>query len=308
MNIVDKIGIIRRLSGLTQENLARELGVSFATVNSWINGRSTPHKRRLETIDLLLTKYSGLDLPRPAEHNTLGKKDLILRKSKSHQDTLKLIMKRSDLYDSLLLSLTFNTNRIEGSTLTEDETAAVIFRNETISNKSLIEHLEAKNHQAALKYLFDHLDRKQRIDEKLILKLHSILMNNIRDDAGYYRHHGVRILGSNVPTANYLKIPELMKCLIKELRMKQKDVIGHVTMIHSKFEQIHPFSDGNGRIGRLIMTAMLLENNLPPAVIEIKEKGLYLSSLRKSQLQQDFTDLDDFVCNAILNGYRIIDN
>ena len=191
--------------------------------------------------------------------------------------------------------------------MTEAETAAVIFRNEIIANKNLVEHLEAKNHQAAVKYLFVYL-QKNKINENLILKLHSLLMNGIRDDAGQYRRHGVRIVGANVPTANYVRVPERMKDLVKEINKKPVDIIEQATIIHSKFEQIHPFSDGNGRIGRLVLCAMLLLNNLPPAVIQIKEKRLYLNNLRKSQLSDDFIPLESFICDAVLNGFKLLDN
>lgn len=306
MNTSKKLKIIKRLSGLTQEKLAKELGVSFATLNSWINVKSEPHRRKIESINKIFLKYTGIAVL-GEEKDELDKKEIIRKKSVKHKNILKLILNRTDLHDQLVLSLTYNTNRIEGSTLTEDETAAIIFRNETINNKNLIEHLEVRNHQLAIKFLFDYLTQNRKINEKLILKLHSILMNGIRDDAGFYRRHGVRIVGSNVPTANYIKVPELMKGLEKEIGHKQKNIIEHSAYIHSKFEQIHPFSDGNGRIGRLILSAMLLSNNLPPAVIEVKERSLYLKYLRQSQLKNEFSQLEDFMCDAILNGFRIIE-
>ncbi|MFC1613630.1 Fic family protein [Patescibacteria group bacterium] len=303
MNISEKLKIISKLSDLTQEKLAQKLNVSFATLNSWINGKSKPHKSKIERIDKLLSKYTGLS--GDSEEKSITKKEIIKKKAKKYKNILKTILNRRDIYEQFILSLTYNTNRIEGSTLTEDETAAIIFRNETIFNKDLIEHLEAKNHQTAMKFLFPYL-KKAKITENLILKLHSLLMNGIIDNAGRYRRHGVRIVGSNVPTANYLKVPELMIALLKDINKKQIDIIKHATVIHSRFEQIHPFSDGNGRIGRLILVAMFLLNDLPPAVIRIKEKRLYLSYLRKSQLNNDFSSLDDFICDAVLNGFKII--
>jgi len=307
MTIQEKLQIIQKLSGLSQENLAHELHVSFATLNSWINNRSQPHQKKLQKINDLFTKYTKLDLG--DDQDNLNKKELILAKQTSqytsNKNILTLINSRPDVRDQFILSATYNTNRLEGSTLTEDETAAVIFRNQTLSNKHLIEHLEAKNHQTSLEFLLKYLE-KNRINEELILKLHSILMNGILDNAGLYRNHGVRIVGSNVPTANHIRIPDLMRELVQEINQKTKDIIRQVTQIHSKFEQIHPFSDGNGRIGRLILSAMLILSNLPPVIIQAREKELYLKYLRKSQLKNDFSDLEDLVCDAILNSFRII--
>ncbi len=304
MKISEKLKIIKQLSGLTQEKLAVKLGVSFATLNSWINNRSQPHRRRADLIDVVLFEYSGVKIIN--KDRLAVKKEIIKTKSKKYKNILSFILKRPDIYQEFILLLTYNTNRIEGSTLTEDETAAVIFRNETIANKNLIEHLEAKNHQIAAKFLFVYL-QKGKIDEKLILKLHSLLMNGIRDDAGEYRRQGVRIVGSNVPTANHLSVPGLMTELIKKINIKAEDVVSYISYIHSRFEEIHPFSDGNGRIGRLIMTAMLLDNNLPPAIVEAKERKYYLSYLRKSQLKKDSDFLNDLICDAVLRGFYIID-
>ena len=80
---------------------------------------------------------------------------------------MKDILSRPDIYDSLMLSLTYNTNSIEGSTLTENDTANVIFHNKTLASKSLIEQLEAKNHQSALKYLFDYLNQKKKLNKRI---------------------------------------------------------------------------------------------------------------------------------------------
>jgi len=305
MIVSEKLNIILTLSGLTQEKLAAELGISFATLNSWVNNRSMPHKRKEERIDNLFFKYAGIQ--RPKDILAITKKEIIKKKARKHKNITKAILQRPDLYDQFILSLTYNTNRIEGSTLTEDETAAIIFQDVTFSNKNLVEHLEAKNHQSAVKYLLQHMVKGSKITEELILKLHSLLMNGIRDDAGSYRRHGVRIVGSNVPTANYLKVSELMKQLIKDVNKKHDDIISHAAVVHSRFEQIHPFSDGNGRVGRLLLSAMLLRENLPPAVIKIKDKRKYLSYLRKSQLHGDFKQLDDLVCDAILNGFSIFE-
>ncbi|MFH0840909.1 MAG: Fic family protein [bacterium] len=304
MKISIKLQFIKRISGLTQVKLADQLDVSFATLNSWINDKSIPRQKHQDIIDSLYKKYTGQsEIP---DDILSAKKELIIFKSGKYSNIVDLIIKRSDLYNEFVLSLTYNSNRIEGSTLTEDETEDILFDNVSIPNKNIIEHLEAKNHQTALNYLFKQAKSNFKITEEFILKLHSILMNGIKEDAGSYRHHGVRILGANIPTANYLKVPRLMEELINDINKKEKDLIKQVASIHARFEQIHPFSDGNGRIGRLLIHAMLMRHNLPPAIIKQENKRFYYSYLNKAQKTIDTILLEDFICEAILQSYDLI--
>lgn len=305
MNTQDKLRIIQRLSGLTQTEIATKVGVSFVAFNNWWNGKAIPRKKQAEAIDELYRLYTGQkEIP---ESVLVAKKELLQKKSAKFKSVIEAILKNPDIFDQFLLSLTYNSNKIEGSTLSEDETADIIFNNKSIPNKSIIEQLEVKNHQAALQYLFQHLKNSKKINEELILKLHSILMNGIRDDAGIYRNHGVRIVGSNVPTANFLKVPVLMKNVVERISKKRGDILEHISQIHANFEQIHPFSDGNGRIGRMILTAMLLKDNFAPAVIRQEEKQIYYACLRRAQLQDDSTQLEDFICEAVEDGFKIIE-
>jgi Fic family protein len=306
MTIQDKLRIIQNISGLTQEKLAEKLGVSFATLNSWINNKSKPHRKAGENIDNLYFSFTGQkNIP---EDPLRAKKQIIVNKAKKYRNILKEILGNNDIYNQFLLSLTYHSNKIEGSTLTEDETKAVMFDNVSLPNKDIIEQLEVKNHQAALEYLLKRLlSASFKIDKTFILKLHSILMNGIKDDAGAYRSHGVRIIGTYVPTANYLKVPELMREILKDINRKNSDIIAHIANIHSRFEQVHPFSDGNGRIGRLLIHTMLLRSNLPPAVIEQKKKRFYNSYLKRAQLKEDFILLESFLCDSVIVGFKILE-
>ena len=305
MTIKDKMSLIQKLTGQSQEKLAAELGVSFPTLNSWINGRSIPRQRAQERINGLFRRLTGQAVI-PA--NILdAKKQAIWARSKNYKDILKTIVQNKDIYDQFMLSLTYNTNRIEGSTLTEPETAAILFQNAALPDKTIIEQMEVKNHQAALQYVFNHLQEGGKLDEVFILKMHGILLNGIQADAGRYRNHGVRIAGSNVPTANHLKVPVLMRDLTKDIAIKHENITAHATLIHSRFEQIHPFSDGNGRVGRLLLGAMLLKENLPPAVIKQDKRRFYILHLNKSQLENDYSQLEDFVCDALLEGFEILE-
>jgi Fic family protein len=305
MNTAEKLSLVKKLSSLTQEKLAQKLGVSFVTLNSWINGKSLPRNKKLTGIDELYARYSGTKII--PENLLQAKKDILAKKSRGNRNILKTILENPDIFDEFMLSLTYNSNRIEGSRLTEDETADILFRKSVLPDRTLVEQLEVKNHQTALEFLFDYVNKSGKINESFILRLHAILMNSIRSDAGTYRNHGVRIVGSNVPTANYLKVPMLMKKIAIKINQPNRDKISHCARIHSQFEQIHPFSDGNGRTGRLIMHAMTLKNNFPPAVIRQEKKKLYLKYLNIAQLKNDPSLLEDFVCDAVLDGFVILE-
>ncbi len=304
VTIKDKLALIQRVSGKTQEKLAAELGVSFPTLNSWINGRSIPRDRAAKRIDELYLQLTGQNV---IPEDLLGaKKQVLIGKRKQYPNVLRALEMRKDLYDQFLLALTYNTNSIEGSTLTEPETAAILFQDAALPDKSIIEQMEVKNHQAAFRYLTRYLTQGGDVTEEMILKLHGILMNGIREDAGNYRRHGVRIVGSNVVTANYLKVPVLMESLLKDIQRGEKDVIGFSARVHSRFEQMHPFSDGNGRIGRLILVVMLLKEDLAPAIISQKKRRFYMLYLNQSQLKGDYSRLDDFICDGIMDGYDLL--
>lgn len=305
MNHKEQIQLIQKVTGLNQDEIANKLGVTFAALNRWLNDKAIPRESIKKKINKLYIEATGED----QRFETLqeAKINILKNKQKKHKNVLKEILSNPDIKDQFVLSLTYNSNSIEGSTLSENETAGIIFHNKTFPSKSMIEHLEAKNHQTVLEYLFGYLLDKGHISEKLILKLHEILMNGIHSDAGFYRSHGVRIVGSNVPTANYVKIPQLMEELAKDIDKRVKNVINYVASIHSRFEQIHPFGDGNGRIGRLIMNAMLLKENFALAVIRQKEKHKYYSCLNTAQLKENIEPLEDFIVDSVLEGYKILE-
>ena len=305
MTIKQKLEIIRRMLGLTQAKLAEKFGVSFATFNSWWKEKSTPRQKMQAVIDELFLEVTGQKVI--PDNELIAKKQALQQKSSQYKSVIDEILANPDIRDQFILKLTYHSNSMEGSTLDEKDTAAVIFDNVALPNKSLTEQLEAKNHQTALNYLFDHISKKEEINKELVLKLHSILMNGVRPDAGKYRDHGVRIRGTDLPTANYLSVPKLMPEVIKDAQNKTKDIVALLASVHSKFEKIHPFSDGNGRVGRLLMTAMLLEYNFAPAIIRQQQKQLYYTYLYKAQIKEDQSQLENFLCAAIADGFDILE-
>lgn len=305
MTTRQKLEVIQKMLGLTQTKLAERFGVSFAAFNSWWTGKSNPRPKMQASIDELFLEVTGQKII-PADQLT-AKKQALSQKSGDHKNVVAEILDNPDVRDQFILKLTYHSNRIEGSTLTEPDTAAILFDNVALPNKSIIEQLEAKNHQTALNYLFDYVAKKGKINEALVFKLHGILMNGIKPDAGAYRNHGVQITGVNLPTANYVSVPKLMAEVMGKAMETTKDVIALVASVHGKFEQIHPFSDGNGRTGRLLMNAMLLSANFAPAIIRQEQKQLYYTYLYKAQTKEDHSQLEDFLCETIMDGFKILD-
>lgn len=305
MTVKQKLEIIKKLSGLTQTKLAEKIGVSFVAFNGWWTEKSQPRPKMLAVIEDLFLELTGQKV---IPESVLKEKKLSLKhKALKHKNIITEILNNPDIRDQFILKLTYHSNSIEGSTLTEPDTAAIIFNDIALPNKSITEQLEAKNHQTALNYLFDYVLNKGIINESFVLKLHSMLMNGIRPDAGAYRYHAVRIVGVNLPTANYLKIPELISKIMIEVLEKTNDIIALSANIHSHFEQIHPFSDGNGRVGRLLITALMLKAGFAPAVIRQEQKQLYYTYLYKAQSRGDHSQLENFFCEAVSSGFEILE-
>ena len=303
MTVKEKLLKIQEFSGLTQSQMANRLGVTFAALNRWLNEKSQPRAQAQEKIDALLREFTG-EKEISADQLEM-KKNSVLDKRKQFPAVVNEILNNPDIRDQFVLLLTYHSNRIEGSTLTENETAAILFQNTALPHKTLAEQLEAKNHQTALDYLFRQVSQKKPITEDFILESHRILMNGVCDDAGIYRRHPVRIVGANIATANFLKVPELMADLAVRINSK-KNIIDLAAEVHAKFEQIHPFADGNGRIGRLLLQAMLLLNNFAPAIIRQEKRRFYMIYLNKAQAKSDLSLLEDFTCDAILDGYKVL--
>lgn len=305
MTTPQKLEIIQKILNETQTEIAIRLGVSFPTFNSWKNGKSIPRQHMRASIDELYLEVTG-QKQIPLEILD-AKKDILAQKSREYKNIVDTILKNTDIRDEYILKLTYHSNAIEGSTLTEPDTAAIIFDGVTVPEKTLTEHIEAKNHQTAVVYMLDHVAAGKPINEAFVMKLHQILMSSIRSDAGLYRNHGVRIAGVPLPTANHLSIPKLMAACIKKIQAKAEDIVSLVATTHATLEQIHPFSDGNGRVGRLVMNALLLKKNIAPAIIRLQQRQQYYTYLFKAQTQEDASQLESFLCETIMDGFSILE-
>ncbi len=205
------------------------------------------------------------------------------------------------LREQFTLEWTYNSNAIEGNTLTLQETELVINRGLTIGNKTLQEHFEALNHKAGIELVERFVEKKSDIDEVFIKNLHSIILKNIDDTgAGVYRVSTVRILGAVHIPPNPVKIPKLMQEFLAWYH-ENRHVLPMPELaayVHYKFVCIHPFIDGNGRASRLLMNLVLMQNGYPPAVILNVDRKKYYRVLKQADLDKP-QDFIDFIGRAI---------
>lgn len=197
--------------------------------------------------------------------------------------------------DALDMEYTYESNRIEGNTLTLQETALVVNEGITISGKSMREHLEAINHAQAVDFIKDIARRNIQISERTIKEIHAIVLHGInRENAGRYRTVPVMITGStHMPPQPYL-IEKLMEDFILKFQQMEQEGIHPVVIaayLHDELVRIHPFIDGNGRTSRLLMNLYLLQHGYIIVALKGDDemKLQYYKALEKSHTEHDPT-------------------
>jgi len=190
------------------------------------------------------------------------------------------------------IEYTYNSNAIEGNTLTLRETQLVIREGVTISGKSLNEHLEAKNHPKAIEYV-ENLAESSSLSQAEVLKVHEIIFSGILENAGNYRNGQMHIEGSEYMPPPAFEVPGLMRELLNWLEKNPQELrpIEKAAVFHYRLVAIHPFDDGNGRAARLMMNLVLIRHGYPVTVIKNADRRRYYDTLRKA----DRGDLKPFV-------------
>ena len=193
------------------------------------------------------------------------------------------------LRESLAIEWTYNSNSIEGNTLSLRETQLVIQEGITIRGKSLREHFEAINHEKAIEHLYSLVKPSYRLRSIDILTLHGYIMRNIDDDfAGRLRNAGVRITGANFTPPAAAKVPDLLDELVSYINDNPDGLhdMELATLFHHRLVWIHPFFDGNGRTARLAMNLLLLRRGFPPAIILKNDRKKYYDALNQANKGQ----------------------
>ena len=269
-----------RQKGLTKTRLAAEVGISSRTIAKI--GKSE--------------KLSKKTLQRIADHLDCEPDDLC--REVSPNAILQLLRDEKDagvsggLYHELQVRMTYNSNHIEGSALTQDQTR-LIFETNTIDAGDGVpvdDILETVHHFRAIDYVIDIAE--EELTEEIVKHLHFILKHDTRDAAlewfavGDYKRRANMVGGSE--TTKPKDVPAQMKSLLAEYSAKSEVSIDEVIELHAEFERIHPFQDGNGRVGRLVALKECLRHDIVPFIIEDTKKAFYYRGLSEWKSEKGY--------------------
>jgi len=198
---------------------------------------------------------------------------------------LNFILNNKNYLEDIVTRSTYHSNAIEGSTLTYAETYAILFNDNSfkIQGKEPREIYEAINHKKALELVFEKISSGSELDGGFIKQINETINRDIKDTEGY-RTIQVFIQGSEHIPPEPEKIPNLMNYFVFNYNNDLQDIYTKVSQYHFEFEKIHPFEDGNGRTGRLLINYELLKNNLPPIVIPKEERVKYFEYIKDNNV------------------------
>ena len=206
-----------------------------------------------------------------------------------------------DMFRDFKTFYIYNTNALEGNTLTLQETNLLLNENRSPGGRDLKEIYDHINEKEAFNFI---LKNKPAINIELIITLHSMLLNKIDKRIGSFRLHNVRVFGSSFETspAEYIKAD--MSLLLKWYNKNKTSLHPLIlaAIFHEKFERIHPFYDGNGRTGRMLANLILIQNNIPPLIIENKKRKNYYNVLSIAH-KADLTKMDISMYKPIVDFF-----
>ncbi len=202
------------------------------------------------------------------------------------------------LNEEFLTEYTYNSNAIEGNTLTLRETDMVL-RGLTIDQKSLKEHLEVIGHKEAFDFVTELVKEKCEINERVIKQIHYLVLADKKDDRGVYRRVPVQIMGAaHEPVQPYLIIPR-MEELLEQYEKSKEDIVTKLARFHIEFEGIHPFIDGNGRTGRLLINLELMKAGFPPIDIKFADRLKYYNAFDEYHVKNSISAMADMFARYI---------
>ena len=219
--------------------------------------------------------------PKPADGRIRGKESLLaqIERKKVLLDGRRPLTEgeAARLNEDFMIEYTYNSNAIEGNTLTLRETDMVL-KGLTIDQKPLKDHMEAVGHKEALYFICDLVKERAPLSEAVIKQIHSLVLADKPLDRGVYRKVPVRIMGAKQnPVQPYL-IESKMNELVQSYAVDERNIVEKLANLHIAFESIHPFIDGNGRTGRLIINLELMKAGYPPIDIKFTDRMRYYNA------------------------------
>ncbi len=209
------------------------------------------------------------------------------------------------LSEEFIVEYTYNSNAIEGNTLTLRETDLVL-RGLTIDQKPLKDHMEAVGHKEAFDFVSELVKDNVPISESIIKQIHYLVLADKKEDRGVYRRVPVRIMGAqHEPVQPYLIEPK-MEQLLHEFAESTEHIVTKLARFHIEFEGIHPFIDGNGRTGRLLVNFELMKAGYPPVNIKFTDRIAYYNAFDEYYVKRNLSAMENLFIgyiNARLDMY-----
>ena len=209
------------------------------------------------------------------------------------------------LNEEFIVEFTYNSNAIEGNTLTLRETDLVL-RGLTIDKKPLKDHMEAVGHKEAFEFVSELVKNNVPISESVIKQIHYLVLADKKEDRGVYRRVPVRIMGAqHEPVQPYLIAPK-MEELLRNFVESTEHIVTKLARFHIEFEGIHPFIDGNGRTGRLLVNLELMKAGYPPIDIKFTDRIAYYNAFDEYHVKHNLSAMENLFAgyvNARLDMY-----
>ena len=280
---------IIEVADINRSELARRLEVDYKTIYRWIDKDISPQKKRSMDIDHLFKSLVDL-------------RGIVYELKAKSGNPLKLLRAETAIREQFFLDITYNSNAIEGSRMTRKETKDA-FDGKNVRGKQLFEVLDAVNHRSAMEFVLDSCNTDFLITGEYVLSLHEKVMRGFSDKLpGKYRPGHVNPANAQQILPPASEVPLRMGKFLSGVNSYGEDIIENIALDHYEFEAIHPFLDGNGKVGRLIMLTQLLSKGLAPAIIKVEDRNKYYAALDKGDIG-DLKNIVQLLCDAIIDGY-----